>query len=222
MFDHVAIRASDGAASQRFYDSVLAPLGGPGNFFVVQTTPEHPVTRGLHAGFFAPSRDVVDEFWRAGTEAGYRDDGAPGLRPEYSEDYYGAFLLDPDGNSVEAVTHGSTRPTGSVDHVWLRATDLAAAQAFYETIAPYAGLRVGREGADRVRFDAGAGSLSFVPGQPPTEHLHFAFSATENAAVDAFHRAAIDAGYRDNGAPGERLGVPPGLLRRLRARPRRQ
>ena len=53
-----------------------------------------------------PSRAHVDEFWRAGTEAGYRDDGAPGPRPQYSPDYYGGFLLDPDGNSAEAVHHG--------------------------------------------------------------------------------------------------------------------
>jgi hypothetical protein len=47
----------------------------------------------------------VDEFWRAGLAAGGRDDGAPGLRPDYHADYYGAFLIDPDGNRVEAVCH---------------------------------------------------------------------------------------------------------------------
>ena len=53
----------------------------------------------------------MDEFWRIGTAAGFRDDGAPGPRPQYSDSYYGAFLLDPDGNSVEAVRHGA-RPRG--------------------------------------------------------------------------------------------------------------
>jgi hypothetical protein len=51
----------------------------------------------------------VDEFWRVGTAAGYRDDGVPGPRPQYRADYYGAFLLDPDGNSIEAVHHGALR-----------------------------------------------------------------------------------------------------------------
>jgi hypothetical protein len=55
-----------------------------------------PLTRGLHVGFCAPSREAVDAFWQAGIAAGYRDDGAPGPRPVYGPDYYGGFLLDPD------------------------------------------------------------------------------------------------------------------------------
>ena len=61
------------------------------------------MTRGLHVGFRAPSREAVDAFWQAGIDAGYRDDGAPGPRTAYGPDYYGGFLLDPDGNSAEAV-----------------------------------------------------------------------------------------------------------------------
>ena len=79
------------------------------DFSLAPASAERPVTRRLHIGFAAPSRAHVDEFWKAGTAAGYRDDGAPGLRPQYSDDYYGAFLLDPDGNSAEAVHHGSLR-----------------------------------------------------------------------------------------------------------------
>jgi predicted lactoylglutathione lyase len=63
------------------------------------------VTRGLHIAFVASSRELVDEFWRVGTAAGYRDDGEPGPRPQYSPEYYGSFLLDPDGNNVEVVNH---------------------------------------------------------------------------------------------------------------------
>ena len=58
-------------------------------------------TRRLHIAFVAPSREQVDEFWRVGTDAGYESDGEPGPRPQYGGDYYGSFLLDPDGNSVE-------------------------------------------------------------------------------------------------------------------------
>jgi len=76
------------------------------------------VTRGLHVGFRARDRAQVDAFWQAGIDAGYRDDGAPGPRTHYGSTYYGGFLLDPDGNSVEAV-HGDRQdavPAGRVDH----------------------------------------------------------------------------------------------------------
>ena len=107
MFDHVTIRASDCSASERFYDAVLPVVGLEksysdehfaewGDYSLVQATGGSPVTKRLHIAFFAPSHDVVDEFWRVGTDAGYRDDGGPGLRPEYSDDYYGAFLFDPE------------------------------------------------------------------------------------------------------------------------------
>jgi catechol 2,3-dioxygenase-like lactoylglutathione lyase family enzyme len=107
MFDHVTIRVSDREASERFYATVLRTLGVEktysdedlaewDDFSLSPAEGEKPVTRGLHIGFVAPSRAHVDEFWRAGTEAGYRDDGRPGVRPEYGGDYYGGFLLDPD------------------------------------------------------------------------------------------------------------------------------
>jgi catechol 2,3-dioxygenase-like lactoylglutathione lyase family enzyme len=208
--DHITIRASDRSASERFYDVVLPVVGLEksysgewGDYSLVQATADSPATKRLHIAFFAPSRDVVDEFWRVGTDAGYQDDGGPGLRPEYSDDYYGAFLLDPDGNSVEALTHGKTKPSGTIDHVWVRVADLAAAKSFYETIAPYAGLRVGAETPERVQFRGEGGSFSLARGEP-TEHLHWAFTADRDTTVDAFHAAAMAAGYRDNGAPGER------------------
>ena len=214
MFDHVDIRASNRAASERFYDLVLPGVGLEkghsdeelaewGDYGLVQATADSPVTRRLHIAFFAPSQDVVDEFWRVGTAAGYRDDGAPGPRPEYSDDYYGAFLLDPDGNSIEAVTHGRAKPAGAIDHVWIRVADLPAAKSFYETIAPHAGLRISTDTPERVQFRGESGSFSLVTGEP-TEHLHLAFPANRNETVDVFHRAATAAGYRDNGAPGER------------------
>jgi len=214
VFDHVTIRGSDRLASERFYDTVLPEVGFAkshasehlpewGDFSLVQATADSPVTKRLHIAFFAPSRDIVDAFWHAGTDAGYRDDGAPGLRLEYSNDYYGAFLLDPEGNSVEAVTHGRTKPSGAIDHIWIRVAHLPAAKSFYQTIAPHAGFRVGIDTPERVQFRRESGSFSLVRGEP-TEHLHWAFPAKRNATVDAFHRGALAAGYRDNGAPGER------------------
>jgi catechol 2,3-dioxygenase-like lactoylglutathione lyase family enzyme len=220
VFDHVTIRASDREASERFFSTVLGTLGLEepssdqhyvewGDFSLAQAKAEKPVTRRLHIAFFAPSRAEVDDFWRVGTEAGYRDDGAPGLRPQYSEDYYGSFLLDPDGNSVEAVHHGGTQTPGAIDHLWIRVADVAAAKQFYETIAPFAGFRFNTETSDRAHFAADHGSFSVVAGTP-TEHLHLAFPASENETVDAFHRAATRAGYRDEGAPGERPIYHPG------------
>jgi catechol 2,3-dioxygenase-like lactoylglutathione lyase family enzyme len=217
VFDHVTIRASDRAASERFYLTTLGALGINqerssadfaewNDFSLAQAGDEGTVTRRLHIGFTAPSRAHVDEFWRLGTAAGYRDNGEPGPRPQYREEYYGSFLLDPDGNSAEAVHHDMLRRDGVIDHLWVRVADLAAAKAFYETAAPHAGFHLRREKPERVQFADGPahrGSFSLVPGLP-TACLHMAFPAEENATVDAFHRAVIDAGYRDNGAPGER------------------
>lgn len=217
MFDHVTIGASDRDASRRFYATVLGTLGIPPStedpsstawwdWSVEQAGPDRPVTRGLHVGFAAPSRERVDAFWRAGVDAGFRSDGEPGPRPEYSDGYYGAFLLDPDGNSAEAVVHGNLRRgRGTVDHLWIRVADLDASRRFYDTIAPHAGFRVVAEHEDRVRFSRGPhqGSFTLVAG-PPTGPVHLAFGAPDRAAVDAFHAAATDAGYADHGAPGER------------------
>jgi catechol 2,3-dioxygenase-like lactoylglutathione lyase family enzyme len=220
MFDHVTIRVTDRIASERFYDTVLSALGIERtrasealavwqDFLITGRDDAHPPTRRLHVAFVAPSREQVDEFWRIGTEAGYTDDGQPGWRPEYRDDYYGAFLLDPDGNSAEAVHHDALRRGGIVDHLWIRVADVAAAKRFYETIAPYAGLRLRADTPDRVQFAGSSGSFSLVRGAP-TENLHLAFPTEDDADVQGFHQAATDAGYRDNGPPGERPRYHPG------------
>jgi catechol 2,3-dioxygenase-like lactoylglutathione lyase family enzyme len=220
MFDHVTIRVADRAASERFYNTVLAVLGidetySAGaftewqDFSVALADGVHPPTRRLHIGFVAPSRDQVDEFWQAGVDAGYADDGRPGPRPEYRRDYYGAFLLDPDGNSAEAVHHGALRRGGAIDHLWIRVSDVTAARRFYETIAPHAGLRLKEATSDLVRFGGGSGSFSLVGGAP-SENVHLAFPADDDDAVHGFHDAAAEAGYRSNGPPGERPQYHPG------------
>jgi catechol 2,3-dioxygenase-like lactoylglutathione lyase family enzyme len=220
VFDHVTIRVSDRSASERFYDTVLPVVGLDrrgsgeayaewGDFSVAEASAEKPPTRRLHVAFTAASRDVVREFWRVGTGAGYADDGPPGARPQYSESYYGAFLLDPDGNSVEAVHHDDVDGRGPIDHLWIRVADVEASTRFYETIAPHAGFRLDHDRDGFAHFRTNNGSFSLVDGTP-TEELHLAFGATENARVDAFHRAAVGAGYRDNGAPDERAVYHPG------------
>ena len=106
-------------ASRDFYRAVLSvlgiALGGEGEthfwadeLFVSTADSRHAQgqrTGRVHLAFQAPNREAVDEFYRVGLASGGRSNGAPGLRP-YHPDYYGAFLLDPDGNNVEAVYHG--------------------------------------------------------------------------------------------------------------------
>ena len=219
MFDHVTIRVSDREASKRFYDTVHEVLGAGAeyssrdftewdDFSLAPATAWTPATRGLHIGFGASSRERVDEFWEAGTAAGYQSDGEPGPRPQYSPDYYGAFLLDPDGNSAEAVHYEEVRH--GVDHLWIRVASVEASKRFYETIAPHAGFRLGRDTPERVSFSGDPGSFSVLTGDRVTADLHMAFPAASNETVDAFHRTALEAGYRDNGTPGERPAYHPG------------
>jgi len=215
VLDHVDIRVSDRDASLRFYETVLGVLGRTehvddaeiidwGDFSIVSDG--QPVAKHLHIAFYAPSHELVDAFHRAGVAAGQPDDGAPGPRPQYRDDYYGAFLRDPDGNSVEAVYTGRVRRTGAIDHLWLRTRDVAAIRRFYAAT----GHEIGVDEPDHVQIVTGGASVSYVAGEPVTEHVHIAFGAATNAAVDAFHRAAIAAGYTDNGAPGERAAYHPG------------
>jgi catechol 2,3-dioxygenase-like lactoylglutathione lyase family enzyme len=121
VLDHVGVNASDYERSRAFYEAALAPFGivpvrehdgaatGFGEsdgrpFFWVQKRPP-PVRGGLHVAFTAQERPIVDAFHAAGLAAGGTDNGAPGVREIYHPHYYGAFLLDPDGNNIEAVCH---------------------------------------------------------------------------------------------------------------------
>jgi catechol 2,3-dioxygenase-like lactoylglutathione lyase family enzyme len=227
VFDHVTIRASDRAAAERFYRTVLEPLGiAPtyeadelvewDDFSLAAAADGHPPTRRLHLGFVAPSRAHVDEFWRVGTGAGYESDGEPGLRPQYSEDYYGAFLLDPDGNSVEAVHHGTLRRGGNVDHLWIRVSDVHAATRFYETVGPAAGFRVGSELADRTQFVLRRRRRAADGERPP--RLQRRRRRDRRQVPPRRDRGRLPRQRR----AGRASRLPRGLLRGLRARPRRQ
>ena len=87
--------------------------------------------------------------------------------------------------------------------------DVAAARAFYETIAPHAGLRLQDDTPERAQFAGTTGSFSLVAGTP-TENVHLAFPTHDDAAVHQFHQAATEAGYRSIGEPGERPRYHPG------------
>ena len=128
VIDHVEIRVSDLPASRQMYEAALAELGfvvlSDGEFegdqyvlfgrgteddfglHTVGTTPGRDrVTTGAHIAFIAPDAGAVTRWYEAATNNGGTDNGPPGLRPEYSGQYYAAFVLDPDGNNVEAVFH---------------------------------------------------------------------------------------------------------------------
>jgi catechol 2,3-dioxygenase-like lactoylglutathione lyase family enzyme len=213
MFDHVTVRVSDLDASRRFYELALGEPTHAGEQFVEwdafgisHVRAERPLTRGLHVGFGAPDRSRVDGWWNQMTAAGYESDGEPGPRPQYSASYYGAFVLDPDGNSIESVTHDTT-PGAGIDHLWLRTRDVDAARRFYETAGPVVGIRHVRD--VHFRFADGSGSFTFVEGEP-TRNVHLAFGVPDVATVEEFHRVLTSAGYSDNGAPGERSEYHPG------------
>jgi catechol 2,3-dioxygenase-like lactoylglutathione lyase family enzyme len=218
VFDHVGIRVANLQASARFYRLALGPpiyeaeeLTDWGDFDIAQASAEKPLTQRLHIGFAAHDRDEVDRWWQQMTTAGYESDGDPGVRPWYHETYYGAFVLDPDGNSVEYVHHHTTNPEASVvDHLWLRTTSVQNAKRFYEAAAPVVGIELVHDTPDRVRFTDGAGSFSFVHADEPTENVHLAFGVSDQATVDEFHRLMTFAGSADNGPPGERPEYHPG------------
>ena len=117
MIDHVTLHVSDYGKSKLFFERALAPLGytvimqfgavgglgagGKPDFWIAQGEASNPV----HVAFASANRAAVDAFYQAAIAAGGRDNGAPGLRPQYHPNYYGAFVFDPDGNNIEAVCH---------------------------------------------------------------------------------------------------------------------
>ncbi|MGN6166859.1 MAG: VOC family protein [Solirubrobacteraceae bacterium] len=213
----MTIRVADLDASRAFYEIVLGPLGYAtgrgrdewGDFSIAPISEERPLTRGLHVALVAGSEADVDLFWRAGVDAGYASDGEPGRRPQYHERYYGSFLLDPDGNSAEAVYHGRARAgETNIDHVCIRVPDPEVSKEFYSTIAPVLGISVSE---DRwgVEVSGQDRELTLLRGEP-TENVHIAFRASDDETVREFHRVAVAAGYWDNGEPGERPIYHPG------------
>ena len=117
MYDHIGLRVKDLSASARFYEAALEPLGhelgycsdamaGFGSSAATRLWLAHAPDageRGVHLAFGAADRAAVERFYKQGLAAGGRDNGAPGLRADYGPSYFAAFLVDPDGNNVEAV-----------------------------------------------------------------------------------------------------------------------
>ena len=115
MYDHVGLRVRNLMAAERYYPGALEPLGhvkdksggfGPEGAPALWLHASDQAKGGVHVAFQASNRQAVDAFHAAGLKAGGRDNGKPGLRTDYSPSYYAAFLIDPDGNNVEAVCFG--------------------------------------------------------------------------------------------------------------------
>lgn len=127
MIDHINVSVENIHSSKRFYQSSLAPIGylllkessvkesggpefaglganGVPSFWIVQGAPNEP---RLHVAFRAEKRVQVDAFYQAAINAGGKDNGKPGLRPQYHPNYYGAYVLDPDGHNIEVVCHSA-------------------------------------------------------------------------------------------------------------------
>ena len=119
MIDHTGVNVGDFEASRSFYAAALAPLGyellfefhGSVTGFGEQGKPDFWIIQGeantprIHVAFRADTREKVEAFYEAALGAGARDNGAPGSRPQYHPNYYGAFVLDSDGHNIEAVCH---------------------------------------------------------------------------------------------------------------------
>ncbi|HVY45798.1 MAG TPA: DUF1330 domain-containing protein [Minicystis sp.] len=129
MFDHVSLKVRDFEKSTAFYRAALAPLGyeaqhldeagksvgfGPKGDVGLWLAEGNPPSRAVHVAFASPSRAAVAAFFEAAVAAGGEDNGRPDLRPDYAHDDYAAFVLDPDGNNVEAVVHEAKLATKRV------------------------------------------------------------------------------------------------------------
>ena len=225
MIDHVTIRVPDLAVGRDFYGRALELLGHGhlaseadewDDFSIAEAKPGEEWTSRLHIGFRASSRTAVDRWWAAMTEAGHPNDGAAGPRPLYGLEYYGAFVTDPAGNSVEAVHDVPRDANGVLDHLWIRVRDLDESTRFYETIAPVVGSNVTRvppgdvnELPERARIGGEGASISVMEGEP-TSRVHLAFAAPDRETVAVFHHLGTAAGFESLGEPGERPAYHPG------------
>ncbi len=242
MFSHLTLGASDLDRAVRFYDATLGTLGqslhwklsdigpvmyaGPDADFphtfvgpAFDGRPPSPAN-GFHIAYAAPETTAVDAFHAAALAHGGTDDGAPGLRPHYAEDYYAAYVRDPDGNKIQAVTYlnGRTKGPGGdvISHVTVGYGDLEREAAFYSACLGALGLlRLAAE-EEAADVEAAFGTAStrtpvfFVQptfdGAPPSggNGPHTAFHAQSREAVHAFHAAALEHGGRCDGPPGPR------------------
>ncbi|MHC8509849.1 MAG: VOC family protein [Rhodospirillales bacterium] len=242
MFSHFTLGSNDMARSRRFYDAVMPPLGigaiatavhpdfsgyGPGG---ERVSPWVSLCRpfdggaaspgnGFHIAFAAPDEAAVRAFHAAALANGGSDEGAPGLRPQYSEDYFGAYVRDPDGNKLQALHHGKGRSFGPggdvISHITAPFDDPDAGLAFYGPVLAVLGIArdaaMETPGEDYAFTKDGAVKPCVFVQKPfngaparPGNGQHAAFAAKNRAHVDEFYETAVRLGAACEGPPGVR------------------
>jgi catechol 2,3-dioxygenase-like lactoylglutathione lyase family enzyme len=244
MFRHITLGTNDRAASERFHDAVMETLGlarveraeeytsyaKPGGGWPrinigapFDGRPARP-GNGFHLALHAPDEAAVRRFHEAALRHGGTDECAPGIRAAYAPDYYGAYVRDPDGNKLQAVTYPDGRVVGpggdTISHVTLGIADLERARLFYEAaMRPLGLVRIEAEETPGEDLAIGLASTQLpllfpqftFDGKPPApaNGAHLALFAPDRAAVDAAHAAALANGGTDEGAPGLRPHYAP-------------
>jgi catechol 2,3-dioxygenase-like lactoylglutathione lyase family enzyme len=233
---HMTFGTNDLARSKRFYDAAMGALGlkqvhaGPAFVAYGRAEAEFPWLwvmppydglpatwgNGTHCSFMVESRAMVEAFHAAALANGGSDEGGPGLRPRYSDSYYAAYVRDPDGNKLQALTYrgeGEVEPYPQVfSHITLGTNDRARSKVFYDAVMAPLGLRVIDE--DEMAWGYGVAGEDFpvlythetFDGRPATwgNGSHVALLAPSRGAVAAFHEAGLAQGGLDEGAPGLR------------------
>ena len=240
MFSHFTLGANDLKRSRRFYDAVMSSLGqtliqaAPEEGYLMYGPPDQgyphlficspfdglPATwsNGFHIAFNAADTAMVDRFHATALAEGGYDEGAPGLRPHYAADYYGAYVRDPDGNKLQTVCYSEGRRAGntgdSLSHITIGLANLEREHAFCTAVlAPLGVVELPEEGdAESAGFGLAGFDLPMLylqpafDGRPVTwgNGCHTALAAPSRMAVDRFHAAGLERGGVCEGAPGLR------------------
>jgi len=240
MFSHFTLGSNDLARSRQFYSAVMATIdqmlfptaadgamlrygiqdGSFPHLFIASPFDGLPATwsNGFHIAFNVRNTRAVDDFHAAAMANGGIDEGPPGLRTEYAEDYYGTYVRDPDGNKLQAVCYTNGRTTGptgdAISHITLGLGDLERERKFYSAALGTLGFIDKPEEGDDTSF-----GFAYPDSQLPVIYVQQTFDhrpatwgngtmtalqASSRKQVDEFHHAAIANGGRCEGAPGLR------------------
>ena len=245
MYSHFTLGSNDLEKSKTFYDPVLNNLGlvllsgdadkdylmyglENGDFphlFVSRPFDDLPATwsNGFHLAFNADSQASVEGFYESAMQNGGTDEGEPGLREHYDEDYFAAYVRDPDGNKLQAVCylngrrHGQTNPI--ISHITFGLAELNREKKFYDGILGALGIQFLPEESDHESCGYGNPDSELpvfyvqptFDGRPATwgNGVHVALLAESRKQVDDFHHQAISNGGTSDGAPGLRPQYSP-------------
>ena len=245
MFSHFTLGTNDLDRALSFYNGVMSALGQSllyedidagylmyappdrryPHLFICRPVDGLPATwsNGYHIAYNAPDKATVDRFFEAALERGGYDEGAPGFRPQYEADYYGAYVRDPDGNKLQAVCYTEGRTAGTagdiVSHVTIGLADLERERAFYGAVLGELGILELAEECDEESVGYGLAGFQLpivyvqptFDGRPATwgNGTHTAFTAANREAVDRVYSTALANGGTCDGPPGLRPSYSP-------------